>query len=109
MTWREIASALNASTPIIMGNSYFAASGRILSPFKTLRESKVIPFTTIATHERILGGGDDDDSDSSSEGDHDHSASSDLPAVPPPTTVVCCCTLHRYNFFPFRGTCISSY
>ena len=88
MTWREIASALNGSTPIVMGNSYFTASGRILSPFKTLRESNVVPFTTIHTHERILGGGDGDDSDSSSDEDHDNSVSSDLPPVPQPTTTV---------------------
>ena len=87
MTWGEVASALNASTPVIMGNSYFTASSRILSPFKTIRESNVAPFSTIVTNERILGGSDRGDSDSSSEEDPDSSVPVTLSTDPGSSTV----------------------
>ena len=67
LTWEEIAFALEDCTPLRKNSAYFTCGGRILAPSRTLRESRVPPYSTIECHERVLGGADESDSDDDDE------------------------------------------
>ena len=77
LTWLEVALALNASTPMDMGASFFLLSSRILRPNDTVRGSRVPAYSTIHARARLPGGADSD-SDSDSDSDHEDQEGSSL-------------------------------
>jgi hypothetical protein len=56
LTWREVALALHASTPLNLDDTFFISGGRKLEENDTVRSSHLAAHSTISVHFRKRGG-----------------------------------------------------